>query len=281
MSIQRRPSEPRARFRSTAVLALGAAFCLLLSGCGLLREKEREVAFEPVEHPAYYSCPRRMTRVEVDGAVDESEWDYAGKIRRFSIPPEKRPPTNSTTGWVTWDDRFLYVAFDAEDPAIEATRTGRDSDTYKDDVLEIFFKTDPREPDYYNIEINALGEFRDGYNTQDKRFNDGWDCPGLEVGVSVDGTLNDPTDRDGGWQLEVAIPFACLPSLEGEFPEPGDVWLIHLARIDRAETLKEGRELISSAPLQRAWFHDSKKWLPLVFQGPRHSSNETPKEKVK
>jgi hypothetical protein len=260
-------------FRPVAAAALpfAAAFCLLLSGCGILRKQEPKVQFEPVQHRAYYGCPRKVTSLVIDGDPGEVAWHYAASVHEFSIAPQHRPPTNATKAWLTWDERFLYVAFDANDPAIEATRTGRDSDTYKDDVLEIFFKTDPQEPDYYNIEINALGEFRDGYNSPESRFNDGWDCPGLEVGVNVDGTLNEPDDDDDGWQLEVAIPFACLPSLEGRAPEAGDVWLFHLARIDRGPRLEEGRELISSAPLETTWFHNSDRWLPLVFQGPGYS----------
>jgi hypothetical protein len=250
------------------------AFCIFFSGCGLLHGEKKEVEFEPVQHRAYYSCPRKMTSVVIDGKLDEVAWQYAAPVREFSIAPEHRPPTNPTLGLLTWDDRYLYVAFDAIDPAIEATRTGRDSDTYKDDVLEIFFKTDPDEWDYHNVEVNALGAFRDGYHTPERRFNAAWNCPGLEVGVHVEGTLNDPTDEDEGWQLEVAIPFACLPTLEGRAPEPGDVWLFHLSRIDRSPRLEEGRELISTAPMEEPRFHSAEKWLPLVFAGPRTSRND-------
>ena len=41
------------------------------------------------------------------------------------------------------------------------------------------------------------------------------------MGVFIDGTLNDPTDIDNYWQMEVAIPFAELPSLAGKKPK---VW---------------------------------------------------------
>ena len=250
------------------------AVSVFLCGCGLLQRGKKERESEPVQHRAYYSCPRKVTRLVIDGQLDEAAWQYAAPVREFSMAPGHRHPTNATRGLLTWDDRYLYVAFDATDPAIEATRTERDSRTYKDDVLEIFFKTDPREWDYYNVEVNALGAFRDGYHTPEKRFNAAWNCPGLEVGVHVEGTLNNPTDRDEGWQLEVAIPFACLPTLQGRTPEPGEVWLFHLARIDRSPRLEEGREMISTAPMEKPRFHSSEKWLPLVFTGPRHSTND-------
>ena len=247
--------------------------CLGAVGCAILRGKRTDEA-EVVDHRAYYPCPRAMTPISIDGVLDEQGWEYAQVVREFSLPPEHHVPTNATRAWITWDNRFLYFAFDATDPDVKAIRTERDSQTHKDDVLEFFFKTDPEEPDYYNIEINALGAFMDGYNTPDRAFGKDWDCAGIKVGVNVDGTLNNPADEDQGWQLEVAIPFSCLPTLSGVAPEAGDVWMFHFARIDRSERLEENRELISTAPLATTWFHNDEKWLPLVFTGPRHDSNE-------
>jgi len=32
---------------------------------------------------------------------------------------------------------------------------------------------------------------------------DSWDIPGLITRVHVDGTLNDPSDTDRGWSIEI------------------------------------------------------------------------------
>ena len=59
-----------------------------------------------------------------------------------------------------WDDRALYVAYDAEDGDITAHYTQRDDPTYRDDALEIFVNPDPRqEAVYYGFEVNARGGF--------------------------------------------------------------------------------------------------------------------------
>lgn len=246
--------------------------CFGAAGCGTFAAKGTEDV-EVVDHRAFYICPRTMSPISIDGSLGEKEWEYAQLVREFSLPPEHRVPTNATRAWITWDSRFLYVAFDATDPDINAIRTERDSQTHKDDVLEFFFKTDPEEPDYYNIEINAMGAFLDSYHSPGRRLNKRWNCSGIKVGVNVEGTLNVSSDQDRGWTLEVAIPFASLPTLDGAAPEPGDVWLFHFARIDRSHRLEENRELISSAPLATTWFHNYEKWLPLVFAGPRFPSH--------
>jgi len=203
----------------------------------------------------------------IDGALGDAAWQDAQVVREFSIPGVHLPPVHRTEARITWDRQFLYVAFRAIDPDVGAIHTERDSDTYRDDVLEVFFKTQRKAETYYNFEINPLGTVRDEYHTSAKRFQIGWDCTGLKIGVKIGGTLNNPKDRDQRWQLEIAIPFASLPTLKGKAPVPGDVWLFHLARIDRSANLKDGEELTSCAPLSKTWFHDPERWLPLVFQG--------------
>ena len=38
---------------------------------------------------------------------------------------------------------------------------------------------------------------------------------GLRVAVRVDGTLNDPTDEDRGWTVEIALPWAGMAAFMG------------------------------------------------------------------
>ena len=53
----------------------------------------------------------------------------------------------------------------------------------------------------------------------------GYNLPGLRYAVHVDGTLNDPSDVDEGWSLEVAFLWADLAQFARKTacpPEPGD-----------------------------------------------------------
>lgn len=65
-----------------------------------------------------------------------------------------------------------------------------------------------------------------------------FDMPGLRTAVVVDGTLNDDADVDGGWSLEIAIPWSGLaPLADGRSlpPQPGDEWRMFLGRFQRLE----------------------------------------------
>ena len=64
----------------------------------------------------------------------------------------------------------------------------------------------------------------------------GFDLPGLKTAVRVDGTLNDNSDIDRGWSLEISIPWASLALLAGGRslpPKPGDIWKMFLGRFQK------------------------------------------------
>ena len=56
--------------------------------------------------------------------------------------------------------------------------------------------------------------------------------------MHVDGTLNDPTDRDRGWTVELAFPWRgmkWLAKADGRAlpPRDGDVWRIDFSRFNQ------------------------------------------------
>ncbi len=173
-----------------------------------------------------------------------------------------------------WDREYLYVGMRAEDKDIWGHFTARDSRTCNEDVLEIFLKPHAYRGDYYNFEINPLGTVYDahavrrGAGGEDNHRWSRWDCEGLLVGVDIKGTLNDWSDVDECWCLEVAIPFAGLPSLQGRIPQAGDTWKFHLARYDYSVYLEAGVELSSTARFRKtrgSFFHRFEDWQTLQF----------------
>ena len=63
-----------------------------------------------------------------------------------------------------------------------------------------------------------------------------FDLLGLETAVKVDGTLNDNSDIDKGWSLEIAIPWQSLELLANGRPLPpqhGDIWQMFLGRFQK------------------------------------------------
>ena len=71
-----------------------------------------------------------------------------------------------------------------------------------------------------------------------------FDMPGLKTAVQIDGTMNDNSDIDKGWSLEIAIPWSSLKILDHERtipPANGDVWSMFLGRFQKLVT--GGKEL--------------------------------------
>ena len=63
----------------------------------------------------------------------------------------------------------------------------------------------------------------------------GWQFPGLESATHINGTLNDDSDIDKGWTVELAFPWKGAEWLAGNRslpPKDGDVWKIFLGRFE-------------------------------------------------
>jgi hypothetical protein len=63
-----------------------------------------------------------------------------------------------------------------------------------------------------------------------------FDMPGLITAVKIDGTLNDNSDIDKGWSVEIAIPWnslALLANGRSAPPTNGDLWKLFLGRFQK------------------------------------------------
>jgi hypothetical protein len=63
-----------------------------------------------------------------------------------------------------------------------------------------------------------------------------FDMEGLETAVKIDGTLNNNSDIDKGWTLEIAIPWSGLSLLANGRsipPKNGDIWSLFLGRFQK------------------------------------------------
>jgi hypothetical protein len=167
------------------------------------------------------------------------------------------------------------VGAELEEPHLWATLETRDAILYREDDFEIFLDPDGDGEAYFELEINALGTefdlFLDRPYSRGGRANIGWTMEGLQTGVSLLGTLNDPSDEDGGWSVEVAIPWSALvppadgvpPSSAwrpGTPPHPGDHWRINFSRVDWPLEVVEGRYRKAATP-DRENRHPESNWV--------------------
>jgi hypothetical protein len=136
-----------------------------------------------------------------------------------------------------WDDQYLYIAAEIDEPDVKATLTRHDSVIFKDNDFEVFLKPLPLTPSYYEFEINALNTSWDLFLNKPYRDggkpDDSWDIQNLRTAVSVQGTLNRSTDTDTGWTVEIAYPLAAFSSRQNvPPPQPGTTWRINFSRVE-------------------------------------------------
>ena len=133
-----------------------------------------------VEHPLAAIQPRAYVAyqagglITVDGHLDEPSWQRAEWTRDFiSIEGQGTPPRLRTRVKLVWDDQFLYLAADIEDPHVWATLKERDATIYHDNDFEVFVDADGDTHGYWELEVNALGTVGEQFLLRPPRDGDG------------------------------------------------------------------------------------------------------------
>ena len=190
-------------------------------------------------NPEQYVCYRASDPLEIDGEFDEDDWQNAVRSKYFvDIEGSLKPrPRFWTYIKMLWDNDYFYIAAELQEPHIWATLEERDAVIYQDNDFEVFIDPDGDSHNYYEVEINAFGAFWDLLLV--KPYRDGgpainaWDIYGIKAGVEIDGTINNPSDIDSQWRVEMAIPWDVLA--EGTDmaspPRDGDYWRVNFSRV--------------------------------------------------
>src|SRR5262245_6880386 len=94
--------------------------------------------------PKGYVCPKAVGPVAVDGRPDDAAWrDVPWTDDFVDIEGDARPkPRFRTRAKMAWDDRYLYVAAELEEPHVWATLTGHDAVIFHDNDFEVFIDPD-------------------------------------------------------------------------------------------------------------------------------------------
>lgn len=201
--------------------------------------------------PESYVCYRTSTPIKIDGLLDEEAWNKAPWTNYFrDIEGSKKPaPWYKTHAKVLWDDKYVYFAAELEDPHVWAKLKQRDTVIFIDNDFEIFIDPDGDTHNYYELEVNALGTPWDLLLVKPYRDGGpavfGWDIAGLKVGTHVNGTINNPSDADKGWTVEIAIPLSAMKecTIGGQLPKPGDKWRLGFSRVEWKTHIENGTYL--------------------------------------
>jgi hypothetical protein len=207
--------------------------------------------------PKHYVCHRIAGTISVDGKLDEESWKRAAWTDYFvDIEGDLEPaPLYKTRVKMLWDQKYLYIGAEIQEPSLWATLTQRDTVIFRDNDFEVFIDPNGATQPYYEMEINALGTvwdllLRKPYRDVEKAAVNAWDIKGLKAGVSLQGTLNDPTDVDTGWTVEMAFPWEVIGegALPGAPPEDGAQWRINFSRVEWRTRLENGTYVKETDP---------------------------------
>ncbi len=260
----------RAISLSMSILGLAAAAAAQIAV--LAPAPEPKIPFAPERYVIY----RAAGPIEVDGELSEPSWQAIEWTRGFRDiqGPSQPEPRHRTVVQMLWDDDFLYIGAFLQEPHLSASLTERDSVIFADDNdFEVFIDPDGDTQDYFELEMNALNTVWDLLLV--RPYRDGgpavsaWDIRGLKTAVALKGTLNDPSDLDKAWTIEIAVPFAalreCIAGLPPR-PEAGDQWRMQFSRVEWRFRAENGAYVkMKDAATGRPLPEDNWTWTP---QGP-------------
>ena len=189
--------------------------------------------------PKRYTCRRAPSAIRIDGRLDDAAWRRAPWTANFvDIQDARQPrPRFRTRVKMLWDDECLYVGAELIEPHVWATLTEHDSVIFRDNDFEVFLNPSGDGRNYFEFEINALNTGWDLFLPKPYReggkADNSWEIPGLRTAVAIDGTLNDPRDRDRGWTVEIAFPWTAFASRAPvSRPHPGESWRVNFSRVE-------------------------------------------------
>lgn len=149
---------------------------------------------------------RSETKIFIDGVLNEWKGCPSVIIRdKF-----RKKSTNNLSIQTMWNKQYLYIAFNVADSNLQAKQTVPDHpELYLDDMVEFLLDTKNDKDSCWDADdivyhINLLSQKKDDRGGNDCKTNATWNGR-AKYAVKLNGTLNDTTDIDGGYTVEVAI----------------------------------------------------------------------------
>jgi hypothetical protein len=217
-------------------------FILLLAGISMpvAAQTLSDKYASRLTRPAGYVCHQAAETITIDGKDNERSWRDAPPTATFTdISGEGFPqPRHQTTVKMLWDERYLYIFAQLEEPHIWANLSQRDTIVFYDNDFEVFIDPAGNGHDYFEIETNARGTIFDlslprPYRAPRRPFVQfQWNCPGLKLATHLRGTLNNPADRDEGWNVEMAIPREAIAAEFDNYLKAGNYLRIGFSRVE-------------------------------------------------
>ena len=161
--------------------------------------------------------------LDIDGVLDEAFYARTPPVDAFvqAVPVEDGEPTERTEVWIAFDDENVYVSakiYDSAGPSgWIANEMRRDAAQLRsNDHFAVFFDTFYDRRNALAFSATAIGGFSDFQITNEGNPNMDWN-PVWETRSAL---------FDGGWSVEMSIPFKSLRYRPGQ----DQVWGIQMRR---------------------------------------------------
>jgi len=240
------------RYSFTGIIVAG--ICILSPFC-----VQAQPEFKGLENlfttPLNYVIQHTNTAPTIDGDINEVAWKQAAWTTDFvDIEGDSKPkPPYATKIKMLWDDSCLYIAAQMQEPNVWAYKTQHDDVVYHDNDFEFFIDPNNTTHLYYEIEVNPINTIFDLFLNAPYRDRGrplaNWDAKGMRTAVKVEGTVNNPSDKDSGWTAEIAIPLKSLAVGDhNRPPHDGTLWRINFSRVEWDTDIKNGRYVKQTQP---------------------------------
>jgi hypothetical protein len=263
----------RSAWRTGQVLG-GALVAVGLSGCLSMFSgtPKRQVRAEP--YPVVYAA----VAPTIDGALDEAVWRQAVRLQPLYEYGKFGTLVDVADIRLAWDKQYLYAAYTVRDQDLFANEKERDAILCRADVVELFVKPPVRdryEYELYEFEFNLWNVIWDihfvGYGGDGSSGVTRFSAPftaDIRVKASLRGTLNDWTDVDEGYTVEVAIPWAAFARSAPNGVQAGDVWRFNAAGYDFSVYRRQPL-LFTSVDGNDKGFNQYEDYPSMILQAPR------------
>lgn len=196
--------------------------------------------------PRQYITYKTIDEIQIDGLDNEQSWKEATWSDTFIDIEGEKKPTYKTQMKMIWDDTCLYFFAKMEEAHVWGTLKKRDTVIFYNNDFEIFIDPDGDTHNYMEFEMNALNTVWDLFLTKPYRNHgkvlDNWDIHGIKSAVNIDGTLNNSSDTDQGWSVEIAIPWEVMKEANAHNNIPvNEFWRLGFSRVNWNFDLKDGR----------------------------------------
>ena len=209
---------PPTRLASSVCPMAALALLVLLAAPAAATRTSPDAGFTPQFRPTV-TIARVEEPIRIDGVLDDAGWVVAGRAADFTeyAPRDLGRPGIATEALFAHDDDNLYVAIICHDDSatVRASRCERDR-IWSDDYIILMLDTYGTQGWAYEIGVNPYGIQGDIIWSPNSGEDMGYDLIYRSAG-RVTG---------GGWQAELAIPFASL-----RFPNRSEqAWRVNVWR---------------------------------------------------